>query len=134
MTHRELLEYSQLGRKIDELKLLCEEEGRKISDPRSSDFSGVARGTGSPDAYHDALDIRSTLMADIEDLTVRRKQLYRKLSQVMDILPDDQHQKAFVQLYLKGYDVRETSKILHFSHQHVYKLRRDICIYAEGIA
>ena len=133
MTHSELLEYSKIGRKIKKLETLYEEEGRRISDPRSPDFSGVARGSGSPDAYHNSLDIRSTLLADIEDLKMRRKHLYRKLFSVMDLLPGRAHQDAFTQLYLHGDTVKDAARTLHFSLSYMYKLREDICSLAAAV-
>lgn len=134
MTERDLKEYSVLGRKIKQLACLYEEEGRKIGAPGSPNVTGMPHsGSGGDEALHKALDVRSALLEDINELTALRKIAYRRLSKVMALLGEETHQDVFVRLYHRGLDVRSTAKDLHYSTASVYRIRHDIWNIAQNI-
>lgn len=134
MTEKDLKEYCALGRKIQHLMMLYEEEGRKIGTPRGPDMSGMPRGgSGGDEALHGALDIRASLLEDVEELAALRKIAYRRLGKVMALMGDAVHQDVFVHLYHHGMSVRATAKELHYSPASVYRIRHDIWNIAAAI-
>jgi DNA-directed RNA polymerase specialized sigma24 family protein len=134
MTEKQLKEYSAIGKKVARLSALYEEEGRKISTPRSPDITGMPRGCGgSEDKLCKALDTRSHLRSEINRLLKLQEAAYECLGRVLNELSSDTCQDVFICLYHKGLNVSQTADALKYSVAYIYKIRHEIRSIAANI-
>lgn len=134
MTEIQLREYVTLGRKLARLTAMYQEEGRKMGAPGAPDISGMPRGNGNEGtALYNALDIRSTILENIEEVSALRKAAYRKLMKVLDLVADEAQRAVFVVLYCDGLSIREAANRLNYSAPYVYQLRRGILEIASAV-
>ncbi len=134
MTEKDLMEYITLGKRIARLSLLYEEEGRKISSPRSPNLTGMPRNTGDGDEkLLKALDTRSFLLSEINRLLEQQQKAYKRLEAVWNRLNDDTREDVFICLYHKGFNINETAAALKYSASSIYRTRREIWSIAERV-
>ena len=135
MTEKDLIEYITLGKRIARLTALYEEEGRKVSSPRSPNLSGMPRSSAGDgdDKLLKALDTRSFLLSEINRLSERQREAYKRLEAVWDKLNDDTREDVFICLYHKGFNISETAAALKYSAASIYRTRREIWSIAERV-
>lgn len=135
MTDHDLKTYSRIVSEIKQLEDLYKEEGRRISDPKGPNMTGIhGSSQGGEDALHRALDTRSNIAKHLGELTVRRDAAYYRLSQVYDLLDSRGAQQVFNCLYIKGLSISESAKSLHYCRSVIYYYRGIILAAAEPIA